>query len=1506
MTLVRILGGPESSLERERLDEWRSSPAPTGRRPLCNAPFGVLVVRPDGDLRPCEYAGVSLGDAGVRSLASAWSGRELRAIRADLAGGAFRREVCGRCVRKLEAGLFPQAPPIRDYDAVAPVALGSPDALPQVLVVEVEEDGGFEPPDRFFEEVETWLPSLRRLEIAGDAPLRSAGVRRLLALARAGRAGPEVLLRAGSLGDLSEAGAALEGVARLRLLLRLDRAVDFGLLRTYAKFSRERSIPLEFSLLVGPSNWFDVVGLADLGEEVGARLRLGVEDPEGRRPLADLSLDEIGFVRLALGKDRERFDVSPPSAGLSLDAYDRFLAECRELHRERAEEALRTGSGAGGAGTRLCLPPTDHPRTRVETSTLALLLLLQRIPDAPSVRTWLHEVVSEDGFAAKARGRFSLRWIAFWGVGVFRDPSARAALRTVYAEEGARDRLLHEDRRETARLGLESTVGVWRGHLGLDRVAVRQPPFRVPESVPAPAGSPDVTVLVPSYRHEAYVEEALRSVLAQTYPRFRLLVVDDASPDATVERARRLNDPRIEVVVRDRNLGLGENVAAALSEVRTPYVALLNSDDLFHPERLERCRRALEGHPSAVLAATGVFLVDARGGALSPETTVPLLDGEEIAGWVSWYAAARQDAAESGGLLGPLLQHNFLATSSNIFCRTDYLRSQADRIRRLKYCLDWALFLEAAAGDALLHLPENLLAYRLHATNTVWFREAERWRYVLEVNRVLASALRRLLATGEGRPGGVERVIEGVVENLVRRVGHNEEADGFALFLDAFLRDVDLEEEAARSPRVRELLGELEHHASERKQAGYLQASIGPEADALLSVRWQVPYLRVLHSVAEVAQDEAGFLRGTVAYLRREKDRLAEEIGASARTGDDAGRRHEVLETEIGQVLQRLAALESEKSSLEEERHALVAERPLLEREIADLEARIVSLDGEVAQARRGKEEATKERAVVERSLAEERESRREEEQRRAEEARRRTEEEERRAEEARRRTEEEQRRRAEAERRRGEEERRHREEVEALKRTREWRTGDLVWNRLRLAGASRRGKKHLRHYLDRRNRLLLSLRRAGARVIGRRRAVVASCWSFPIHYHTFVYEEMQELRRAGLRVNVFCWQLNPRRELHPAFRPLWRNRVVLQADWFIHQRDLAHFRRTRPERVETFLEKVAAETGWTRDEVLAHWVVLGGFTFARYLELAGADYLHSYFFYDQSFMAMQAAYLLGIPRGITAYADHMLNDYPLKCVRLQLELADLVVATSRRIRDEVSALGGGRFDEKILVKPNGVDLGRFPYADPARFARENGVPELVAVNRIEPKKGLEVLAEAMHRLVERGVPARLNIVGAFDPYNPSSRAYGEAVEARVKELGLGDRVVFHGAKRQPEVAAILARSRVFVAPYVEVSSGDKDGIPTALLEAMATGLPVVATDAGSIPEVVRDGVQGLTVPQRDPERLAEAIERLLRDPSLCASLGEAGRRRVEADYNIRVTEGVLHRRIGALLERRR
>jgi glycosyltransferase involved in cell wall biosynthesis len=240
------------------------------------------------------------------------------------------------------------------------------------------------------------------------------------------------------------------------------------------------------------------------------------------------------------------------------------------------------------------------------------------------------------------------------------------------------------------------------------------------------------------------------------------------------------------------------------------------------------------------------------------------------------------------------------------------------------------------------------------------------------------------------------------------------------------------------------------------------------------------------------------------------------------------------------------------------------------------------------------------------------------------------------------------------------------------------------------------------------------------------------------------------------------------------------------------------------------------------------------------------------------------------------------------------------VVATSRRIKRELLKIAPQADPDRIIVKPNAINAARFPAVDRA----EPGAGEpyrLVCVSRIEPKKGILYLVEALRRLIDNGLKVEAHFLGGVDD-NPAGKEYAAALDVRIRELNLESAVHLEGRKPEAEIREFLKRSHLFVAPFVETESGDKDGIPTALLEGMSTGLPAVATDAGSIAEVIDDGWDGVLVRQRDSGRLAKAIEGLLRNPERRRQLGREAVRKIRSRFDVQVCEPIFHERIRTVI----
>jgi phosphatidyl-myo-inositol dimannoside synthase len=223
---------------------------------------------------------------------------------------------------------------------------------------------------------------------------------------------------------------------------------------------------------------------------------------------------------------------------------------------------------------------------------------------------------------------------------------------------------------------------------------------------------------------------------------------------------------------------------------------------------------------------------------------------------------------------------------------------------------------------------------------------------------------------------------------------------------------------------------------------------------------------------------------------------------------------------------------------------------------------------------------------------------------------------------------------------------------------------------------------------------------------------------------------------------------------------------------------------------------------------------------------------------------------------------------------------AGFVTACSADLANRAVAIGAAA--DRLEVVPYGVDVNRFkPAAGAADQARGRlgippGTPLIVAAGRLVRKKGFEYLIDAL-ALVESAVPPHLAIAGDGD--------LAEELRARARSSGVAARVHFLGMIPQDAVGEWFAAADVAVVPSVRDDSGNVDGLPNTVMEALASATPVVGTPAGGIATVVENGRTGVIVAERDPAALAAAIGALLRDPVYRAAIGSAGRSLVAARF---------------------
>jgi glycosyltransferase involved in cell wall biosynthesis len=269
--------------------------------------------------------------------------------------------------------------------------------------------------------------------------------------------------------------------------------------------------------------------------------------------------------------------------------------------------------------------------------------------------------------------------------------------------------------------------------------------------------------------------------------------------------------------------------------------------------------------------------------------------------------------------------------------------------------------------------------------------------------------------------------------------------------------------------------------------------------------------------------------------------------------------------------------------------------------------------------------------------------------------------------------------------------------------------------------------------------------------------------------------------------------------------------------------------------------------------------------TVADAIHGAGATLVHAHFATSQTEVALALSRLTGIPFSFTAHARDIYAD--ASALPQKLAAAAFVVTCTAANRAHLARLAPEAAAHVHHV-PHGVT------ASPAAGPREGGPPRVLAVGRLVPKKGFATFVDALGRLTA----AREAVVVGDGP----ERA---RLVAQARRHGVA--VTFTGALSPEAVALEMARADILVAPSVVAPGGDRDGIPNVVLEAMAAGLPVVATTTSGLPEAVEDGVTGLLVPASDPDALAAALGRLLADPGLRRRLGEAGRQRVAQRFDL-------------------
>ena len=375
----------------------------------------------------------------------------------------------------------------------------------------------------------------------------------------------------------------------------------------------------------------------------------------------------------------------------------------------------------------------------------------------------------------------------------------------------------------------------------------------------------------------------------------------------------------------------------------------------------------------------------------------------------------------------------------------------------------------------------------------------------------------------------------------------------------------------------------------------------------------------------------------------------------------------------------------------------------------------------------------------------------------------------------------------------------------------------------------------------------------------------------------TFVLYELEALERLGVTVELYSLLRERPKVVHPeaekwvkrAHYLPWLSPAILQAHWHFIRRDPVRYFRTLAEVLRGVWGCVRCFGG-----VLAFFPKV--VRFAYEMEKQAIQHVHAHFAYHAAVAGLIVHRLTGISFSFTARGSDVQADGHM--LREKVEAADFVISVSEYNKEIIAGKCGPDAAKKIHVIHGGVDVERLsprPECEPKKQLR------ILCVARFEEVKGHTYLVEACSVLKGRGIAFECALIGDGPLISK--------IEKQIKESNLCDEVLLLGLLPYDEVIEQLLRTDVAVLATAPTANGKREGIPNVLKEAMACGLPVVATASGGVPELVDESC-GILVRPRDAVALADALQHLYEQPALRRRIGINGREKIMREFNLNLS----------------
>lgn len=393
---------------------------------------------------------------------------------------------------------------------------------------------------------------------------------------------------------------------------------------------------------------------------------------------------------------------------------------------------------------------------------------------------------------------------------------------------------------------------------------------------------------------------------------------------------------------------------------------------------------------------------------------------------------------------------------------------------------------------------------------------------------------------------------------------------------------------------------------------------------------------------------------------------------------------------------------------------------------------------------------------------------------------------------------------------------------------------------------------------------------------------------TYPSLTETFVAREIERVIQAGNKVAICILKPFIPKSSYKAMRV--KNALEIRFTYNVFLLLICLFKICITKPIAFFKCFAEATISAFRKPSRAHHILyffIASAWFASRKELQGSEFIHCHFLHSESIATRWLSIFLDVPYGIIAHITRIRFDQ--RTIKRVVNNASVCIGDTNETVSLLQKYG----NTNVILNRNGVDIDHITFKSPAHRLEGISPPLILAVGSFIHCKGFHVLIKACSILNELGIPFKCKIVG--DGVERS------VLETLIYGLNMNGEIEMTGALSMDELLLQYKEATLLVMPIIPSPSGS-DGLPTVIIEAMATGLPVIGTDHAAIPDILINKETGLLVEPEEPESLALAIKEIITNEDLYYKVANRGREKVEREFDIRKNSIRLIQLIGSVI----